>query len=538
MDRSAVFEMWRESLTDAEETDDFVLEEGDASSSTSPISESDSEIATFDPSFLSRPFVYRPRSRKRKTTKPESKASSSSCASPISSSCFSEESDPEIEKDCSMYPPMRSGDMSTFYSSLAPSLMEWSMKDDCGPLVDIDAVPTSAASSITGEVPTKPYREREITMDQADDYRAISLGLNELAELTTEIEIEEARSGVMQKPDVYMDVTKLRPFEIFSEKWIAAILSDAAVESAFVYLQSIACGGIGAVDPDIEPTVHFLEALGMTVTKSSEDANTIVYRAHFSPKSLNSKDEIEKSDAVTASSSTRSGVISRAMYGFHERASGGFSKPTLAEQLQRQVLIEASTDSAFQFKYTRDLALADEQPIDFGFSTDFTPTPEEMLEEKSRSILSATHKMDSGGWSDISDSDDSSDSDPSDDSSSDEEDTRSRYTSSRHAAYSARPSRYVRSTYDVLRKGITGKLMDQVRKRSSEARKRNPDSVARATGELSGWIEDCLCIDIVIFPGMKRETDDKIPRQLVFSFGMCQQNPYSTYELIKGVTKD
>ena len=136
----------------------------------------------------------------------------------------------------------------------------------------------------------------------------------------------------------------------------------------------------------------------------------------------------------------------------------------------------------------------------------------------------------------------------SDDEDSDDSDLDSDYdSSSDDDEYNARgeevlmPNRRPGETLTSLASGVLKNLSASVAKKSSAARKENPDSIARARTEISGWIEDCLCIDIVVFPGLKKENgvvvDDPIvqdiPRQLVFSFAICGQNPHSFGELVK-----
>jgi hypothetical protein len=375
------------------------------------------------------------------------------------------------------------------------------------------------------------------------------IGRAELKELEYEMEIDArvAERGTL-RPDVFRDVVSMEPFSIIVENWIPPLLSDPAVETVFLYLQCISCAGLGAVNADVDSTVYFLESIGMTIEKGDVSEQVLTYRAFFTPMTLmhgadTASRRTDSAGSSSAASQFRETVISTRRIPLDTDEGG---RASLASKLQVLHSRAIEEDPLQAFKSTRHRALKDEKPLHFSWDTTYSKRPfnlAELARTKARQILTAVKQMESVGADEEDDPSDSDVDDVDDDSSlsSDSSDIDEGPADSGVSLGERERALPVRETdqsvYDVLSRGIQKKMLSSMRRMAHRVQSQNPDSIAKATGELSGWIEDCLCVDIVIFPGIKNVLagPERIDRQLKFAFGMCAQNPYATSELIKKV---
>lgn len=434
------------------------------------------------------------------------------------------------EKDSRKYPDMRSDEMEVFYQQLGPEMMRQSAETAGEVLQDGAAAAASssaAGSEYDGGATDGEYEDLQAAR-AADLERLRELALLELVDIDHELRLEKRiAEGSVVRPDVPDDVIGLPAFSIIQEQWVVPILSEPSVNSAFIYLQTVFAGGLGAVAADVDSTVFFLEALGMTVTKGDASPSAFTYRARFAPLTLLKGDKKTASSRASSSSAAAdtAHVISRDNV-LETRSAGrtGVARSSLAERISARETIEFEDDPIRMHKEMRRLALEDEKPISgvlLGIAK-APPTRIQLLEAKKRQLVGMVDAM--SYYESDEEYDDSGEYSDSESSDSEFEETDDEDAHFGGARKFAKPSGVSTAAYDILSDGVRTKMTAAMRTIATRTQTENPDSVAKSMNELSAWVEECLCIDIAIYPG----TDDPsvvvdIPRQLVYAFGICTQ---------------
>lgn len=80
--------------------------------------------------------------------------------------------------------------------------------------------------------------------------------------------------------------------------------------------------------------------------------------------------------------------------------------------------------------------------------------------------------------------------------------------------------------YDTYLNGFSRNMISSLSKNCKFINEKTVDAIARKSTEISAWIENYLCIDICVFPGVDTEISRK-ERQLLFMFNVQTQNPFT-----------
>ena len=178
------------------------------------------------------------------------------------------------------------------------------------------------------------------------------------------------------RPDECRDVTSMAPFSVFEKSWVAFILSEPLVSSIFMYLQPIACKGMGAVHPELYPTLFCIEMYGLTIDIIEEEEHCVRCRAHFSPRILDGKEGEKKQtdskreavkgkvDASKLPSTMKSGNIISS-----SKPRPDYRRMSMAETIRNEHAIHDDLDNAdynaAMFRAQRKDALRDQAPYKF-----------------------------------------------------------------------------------------------------------------------------------------------------------------------------
>lgn len=324
-----------------------------------------------------------------------------------------------------------------------------------------------------------------------------------------------------KKYDSYADFRYLDSLRLFNINWRSAILNDQNVEIPFLYLQSLQTGGVGAVPYNFNACIQMLEAYGMTIETISESMFSCTYRAYFSGRI---KQQI-KADDITAirEKAVEIEKIKKRTVKEEGGASSGSYAPN--KNTYKEMLYQNSDSLGVdRLKEAKRLASKHERPIRL-FNTK-TIMSEYVKKEKRKQIvqdmtLNLNIQMD-----DVN-SDEEFEEEIDYLSDSDEE------LKERDRLLYEEDENVVKShlsEYDYLLNGFTREMISALNSSSKFLNKKSLDSIARNQTELSAWIENHLCIDICIFPGLDDKNSSissKKERQLLFMFTLQTQNPYT-----------
>ena len=312
--------------------------------------------------------------------------------------------------------------------------------------------------------------------------------------LQRDISYEEKQKSKRKKYNIYRDLKEFNSLEIFSKRWKNVILMDPNVEIPFIYLQSLESGGLGALKYDFKANIMMLEALGMTVQVVNEIAECCRYRAFFSGKVPEIKSS-EEDNIIQNIIDERK--LDRRYNEKHKK--GGVSNNNI------DTLIERQTEKTDLHKSERDrlmdLKKAQKRIDDIESETVYNLNPVNISEKakekkKKKNILNIEKAM----KSDFLDEEEELEDDE--------------------------PNQQVVDEYDSYLNGFTKNMINALSKNCKFINEKTVDAIARKSTEISAWIENYLCIDICVIPGLNIEKK-KVERQLVFMFNVQTQNPFT-----------
>ena len=482
------------------------------------------------------------------------------------------EADPNVER-CA--PTMERDELRFFSNNLQSEIVSWSTNSAfAGTSGSQSASDDDEFGARSGENAIERAERRYREKFEARSKRERQLDDNELNSILRENRRTGKSDRFMstERPDLYSDLNRMMPFRVFEESWIPYILSEPLVRCLFVYLQPIACKGMGGVHPQLYPTLYGAENYGTRVDIIEEEEHCVRARIYFAPRVLdgkeNSKMQIKSTESSTGGKSKSTGIeglgntaqSNEAVISSDRRIDGYYAsmRMSLAETVQAdQVFLDQDNDAEYDatiFRRQRAAALTSQRPYKF-FWDKKTPTTmrdvAKATEQKIEDMVNKFGRMQFGStrgaktMKDDGGSDSGSSSSSSDDESDDDASSASNIEIEDDVIM---PGRRSGDTLSSLSSDVLKNLSRSAVKKSKAVLNENPDSIARSRTEISGWVEDCLCIDVVIFPGLKKKDgqivqDDKVQgsveRQLIFSFAICKQNPYSFSELVrKGLKLD
>jgi len=314
------------------------------------------------------------------------------------------------------------------------------------------------------------------------------------------------------KYDIYFDLKYFNSMRVLSTEWKSAILNDQNVEIPFIYLQTLETAGVGAVPYHFFSCVQMLEAYGMTVTTLEETDFSCTYRAFFSGKV---KQQI-KTDDITALREKAKQMNKDKIQPKKEGGSSAGSYSVPPDSYKETLYFASEASGVDRLKDAEKMAAKHERPIRL-FDTRKILSEDEKKEKKRNNIMNMNLNLNVQ----INDESDEeidylsySDDDEKRDEMLYEDESKIKNTS---------------SNYDYLLNGFTREMVNSLNLSSKFMNKKSIDSIARNQTELSAWIENHLCIDICIFPGLNstNDKDKEIERQLLFMFALRDQNPYT-----------
>lgn len=325
-----------------------------------------------------------------------------------------------------------------------------------------------------------------------------------------------------RKYDSYADFKYFDSLRLFNIDWRSAILNDQNVEIPFIYLQSLQTGGVGAVPYNFFSCIQMLEAYGMTVETISESMFSCTYRAYFSGRI---KQQI-KVDDITAIREKAIEIEKERKKTIKEEggaSSGAYLPPkNTYKEMNYQNSESMGVD---RLKEAKKLASKHERPIRL-FNTRVLATEHAKKEKRKQMIYDMTLHLNASN-NDDNTSEEDEEIDYLSDSNDDEE------TKKNEELLYEEDEEKVKhhlSEYDYLLNGFTREMVHSLNSSSKFLNKKSLDSIARNQTELSAWIENHLCIDICIFPGLDDKNSSDIikkERQLLFMFTLQSQNPYT-----------
>jgi len=318
-------------------------------------------------------------------------------------------------------------------------------------------------------------------------------------------------SRKFNKYDTYFDLKYFDSMRLFSTEWKSAILNDQNVEIPFIYLQALQTAGVGAVPYEFFSCVQMLEAYGMTIETLEETVFSCTYRAYFSGRV---KQQI-KTDDITALREKAREMTKDKIKPKKEGGSSAGSYAVPPDSYRESLYLASEASGVDRLKEAEKMASKHERPIRL-FDTRRILSEEEKKEKKRTNIMSMNLNLNTQ----INDESEEeidylsySDDDKKDEMLYEDE-TKVRDSS---------------SNYDYLLNGFTREMVNSLNTSSKFMNKKSIDSIARNQTELSAWVENHLCIDICIFPGLNsaNDKDKEIERQLLFMFTLRAQNPYT-----------
>lgn len=384
--------------------------------------------------------------------------------------------------------------------------------------------------------------------------------------LDMEADVNDWRDPFLSKraPDKCDDITKLPMFRAFDHRWMTLLLSDIQVQNVFIYFHTIALGGPGAVADDVDSTLYGCECFGVSVEVLDRGKQYVRARVYFAPKTFDGRKFEEDSAMAKArkavehmrnlgttrgKSSTNSRMASASTLG------NEYGELSAVELMRRatEEFDDKRENSVINYRTTRKEALLSLPPYEFFWDRRNIMTPE-MLEsvavEKYKEMVNRMQDMrveaedgaavaGPGGSECESSADD-------DDGGGDGEEMNSE--DSDDDDYDAFKGMVVPgdiSTSNMIKhisSSVSSNLTRFARRQMRNVFDAGPGSVAQPSSEVSGWVEDHLCIDLVIYPGVRDNDDDDDnqatdelckQRTLVFCFSVCEQNPYSFGEIVR-----
>ncbi len=324
-----------------------------------------------------------------------------------------------------------------------------------------------------------------------------------IKKLKTDIIFDYQRSQKKKKSNLYTDLGKLSSLQIFSIRWRNIILMDPNVEMPFIYLQSVQTGGVGAVKIDYYSNILMLEAYGMTTQIIYEGPDCCKYRAFFSGKVPDKKKDNEENIIQTMIHDRN--LDSKKTEKYHQ---GGLSASSIDQLLKKNVekpdYQYSEQDRIQQLKGAQKRAASHEQPLEF-FNIKKKPIDEKTkVEKKKDTILKIEFQINRKA------------DDYQEDENEDENDLEESESTSEKV-----------TRYDKYLNGFTQNMLDSLVQNCQFINEQSIEAIARKSTEISAWIENYLCIDVCIFPGVQGANDEQIERQLLFVFNVCTQNPYT-----------
>lgn len=335
--------------------------------------------------------------------------------------------------------------------------------------------------------------------------------------------------------DTYKDLKYFESMRLFSIEWKSTLLNDQTVEIPFIYLQSLETGGLGAISYHFYGAIQMLEAYGMTVETISESTSSCYYRAFFSGKivSKNKNDDIESLKEMIRQREQKT----RQNY----TDDGGSSAQSIhnmpEDSYQSHKYVNSELHGIDRMKVEQFFSTYHERPVKL-FETKKMISEELKKKKKKENVL----KMKDNLNKDLQNSDDDEISSSDDDLNELflDEDEQNEDDEIKNAKEEKKRLQQYHDEYEYLLNGFTKNMIQSLNTASKSLNKKSIDSMPRKNTEISAWIEKHLCFDICVFPGLNGEKDHhddaKIERQLLFTFNLVNQNPYTF--LLMNLTKD
>lgn len=409
-------------------------------------------------------------------------------------------------------PDMTEHEFNTFTQIIVPSIVNPNIKQKTKQTVDLTFL---GNKSHDDDLEDEDYAKLSSIIQDMKTKFNIQKTTRQIEKIRQDAMIESKRaSRNFNKYDTYFDLKYFDSLRLFSTEWKSAILNDQNVEIPFIYLQSLQTGGVGAIPYAFYSCVEMLEAYGMTIEILEETVFSCTYRAFFSGRV---KQQI-KTDDITA---IREKAAEYNKNKIKEKKEGGASAGSYSvpPNSYKDMLYQASDASGVdRLKEAHKNATKHERPIRL-FDTRRIITEEEKIEKKRQNVMSMHLNL---NLQMIDDEDEQEEVEYM--SHSDDDKKRDAWLYEDELQVKKKSS-----NYDHLLNGFTREMVNSINSSSKFMNKKSLDSIARNQTELSAWIENHLCIDICIFPGMNsvNDTDKKIERQLLFMFTLKTQNPYT-----------
>jgi hypothetical protein len=311
--------------------------------------------------------------------------------------------------------------------------------------------------------------------------------------------VSHRHDNVTKRHDQYSDLQYLRPFRMFDKKWISAILNDQNIEMPFIYLHSIQVAGLGGVPFCFKSAIYFLEALGMTVTVTTETYDVCKYRAFFSGR----QDKKVTDDEITVYREMAKELEKNNQLRSEEGGSGAQTSFNIPNDTYREKLFQESGEQGIEaLKKYEWLGRQHLRPVDIFHTKPRPPTEKEKEQKKKDNIMRMELQINKPHLIDA--------------------DIHTSYDQPEEVPM-------IDDNYDEYMCGFTSEMINSLENISKYLDMKAQDSLAKKQTELSAWMEKHLCFDIVVVPGLSSEDDQnaKIERQLMFTFNVITQNPYT-----------
>jgi len=311
---------------------------------------------------------------------------------------------------------------------------------------------------------------------------------------------EDQRNRKTKKHDIYKDLNYFESLNIFSIRWKNIILMDPNVEIPFIYLQTLQTASVGGLKDDFVANIMMLEAYGMTVQVIAENHESCNYRAYFTGKIPDKKkDQEENVIKDIINERNLNNRFSGKQY--QGGLSGSSMEDLLKTKFEKPDHYYTEKDRILHLKTAQKRATAHEQPLP-KFNPKLFDVDESIKREKRRDdILKIQYQMNKIDQSFEGNEDEEEENDLNSSSSVD--------------------------IYNSYLNGFTQNLMNSLVKNCQFINEKSVDAISRKSTEISAWIENYLCVDICVFPGLRENEDERIERQLLFVFNISTQNPFT-----------
>lgn len=478
-------------------------------------------------------------------------------------------------------PDMDEEEQRMFEQHIVPEVQALAQNDDEPYNSHINTLTVTAAAAAIDSGDTDENTDVEESNSDSSDVS--ELDNDELCELKdVRAEMAGAPDPILTRdpPDLCDDLCTGAEFAAFDDRWVPLLLVDPQVQAVFIYFRTIALGGLGAVLDDVESTMYGAEMHGVTVKILSRDVNCIRSRVYFSPRSYDDRSKDVDSEVKKAELAEERLCQLGTIDGSHFDSKKGVDGERILRgadfededesavaKLQKSTAVLENRAERFarQYHNIRQEAMDSRPPMHFYWDkkTHLTPAVltrlateryeniakklmynnrREMRDERNESnAAAAVGYGDAQVSSDSSTSSSSSDDDDNEDDEEDGEDDDEDVSAFMNMPMPERgfPSIAMKK----ISSSVSNTLAKTARRRMKNLLSAEPDAAPRASNELSGWIEDHMCVDVVIYPGERVvnahdncdevRKNDEVPRQLAFCFGLAEQNPYSFSEIVR-----